>query len=432
MKTTLTPADVERLAVPLRAANAAFVASYPGERPDRQPVHVVYGGAHLFRADAARKLGQLALASLEENAPDASTLAQAFGFPQGLAEKLHPRIVDKLTREPVEDLRIDFEDGYGARPDEEEDGHAVACAREVARGHEGGTLPPFWGIRIKPMTEELRVRSVRTLDVFLTTLLEATRGAVPQGFVVTLPKLQIPAHGAALADVLDALEPKLGLPAGSIRFEIMIEQTQAVLDAQGRVPIPALVAATRGRCVAAHLGTYDYTASCGITAAHQHMTHPACDFAKACMQASLGGTGIWLSDGATNVMPVGDFATVHAAWRLQAMHVRHSLVGGFYQGWDLHPAQLVARYAAVYAFYLESLSAATARLSTFVARAAQATLVGDVFDDAATGQGLLNFFLRGLACGAISEAEALASGLTLDELRSRSFVKILAGRRAAS
>jgi hypothetical protein len=114
------------------------------------------------------------------------------------------------------------------------------------------------------------------------------------------------------------------------------------------------------------------------------------------------------------------------------MHVRHSLVGGFYQGWDLHPAQLVARYAAVYAFYLESLSAATARLSSFVAKAAQATLVGDVFDDAATGQGLLNFFLRGLACGAISEAEALASGLTFDELRSRSFVKILAGRRAAS
>jgi hypothetical protein len=432
MKTTLTPADVERLAVPLRAANAAFVASYPGERPDRQPVHVVYGGAHLFRAETARKLGQLALEALEENAPDAATLAQAFGFPQGLAERVHPRIVDKLTHEPVEDLRIDFEDGYGARPDDEEDGHAAACAREAARGHEGGTLPPFWGIRIKPMTEELRVRAVRTLDVFLTTLLEATRGLVPPGFVVTLPKLQIPAHGAALADVLDALEPKLGLPAGSIRFEIMIEQTQAVLDSQGRVPIPALVAATRGRCVAAHLGTYDYTASCGITAAHQHMTHPACDFAKACMQASLGGTGIWLSDGATNVMPVGDFATVHAAWRLQATHVRHSLVGGFYQGWDLHPAQLVARYAAVYAFYLESLSAATARLSSFVAKAAQATLVGDVFDDAATGQGLLNFFLRGLACGAIGEAEALASGLTLDELRSRSFVKILAGRRAAS
>jgi citrate lyase beta subunit len=432
MKTSLSPADVERIAEPLKAANAAFVAGYPGERADRQPVHVVYGGAHLFKHDAARRLGQLALKSLEEHAPDAATMAHAFGFAPALAEKVHPRVVEKLQREPVEDLRIDFEDGYGARVDEEEDGHARACAEDAARGHREGTLPPFWGIRIKPMTEELRARSMRTLDVFLTELLERTSWVLPSGFVITLPKLQVPAHGAALADLLDVLEPKLRLKAGSLRFEIMIEQTQAVIDAQGRVAIPALVAACRGRCVAAHLGTYDYTASCGITAAHQQMMHPSCDFAKACMQASLGGTGIWLSDGATNVMPVGDFATVHAAWRLQAQHVRHSLEGGFYEGWDLHPAQLVARYAAVYAFYLEALPAATARLSSFVAKAAQATLVGDVFDDAATGQGLLNFFLRGLSCGAIRESEALATGLTLPELQSRSFVKILAGRRARS
>lgn len=431
MKTSLSPADVERLAAPVRTANAAFVARYPGERPDRQPVHTVYGGAHLFQADTARKLAQLATKALDEHAPDATTLAEAFGLPLTLAEQVRPRVARKLATEAVEDLRIDFEDGYGARPDAEEDGHAVTCAREVARAHAERLLPPFFGIRIKPMTEELRARAVRTLDVFLTALVEAAGGAIPAGFVVTLPKLQIPEHGAALADVLDALEPKLGLAAGAIRCEIMIEQTQAVLDASGRVVIPALVAAMRGRCVAAHLGTYDYTASCGITAAHQHMAHPACDFAKHCMQVSLGGTGVWLSDGATNVMPVGDRAAVHAAWRLQASHVRRSLEGGFYQGWDLHPAQLVARYAAVYAFYLESLPAATARLSTFVSKAAQATLLGDVFDDAATGQGLLNFFLRGMACGAVSEQETRATGLSVEELRTRSFVKILAGRRGS-
>ncbi len=431
MKTTLTAHDLDLIHAALRAENLAFTARYPGERPDRQPVHTVYGGAQLFKADSARRLGELARKALSEHAPDAATLAQAFGLPEALAMQVHPRIARKLTEEPVEDLRIDYEDGYGARPDLEEDGHAVGGAKAAAAGQAAGTLPPFWGIRIKPMTEELRARSVRTLDLFLTALLEATGGVLPPGFVVTLPKLQVPAHGTALADVLDVLEPKLGLAPGAIRCEIMIEQTQAVLDAEGRVPIPALVRALRGRCVAAHLGTYDYTASCGIAAAHQQMTHPACDFAKACMQASLGGTGIWLSDGATNVMPVGDRATVHAAWRLQAAHVRHSLVGGFYQGWDLHPAQLVARYAAVYAFYLEALPAATARLSNFVAKAAQATLVGDVFDDAATGQGLLNFFLRGLSCGAVSAAEALATGLTQDELRSRSFVKILASRRAS-
>jgi citrate lyase beta subunit len=432
MKTSLTPAEVGHISAELRAANAAFATRYPGERPDRQPVHTVYGGAHLFRADTARRLGQLAVRALEENAPDASSLARAFEWPIELAEKVHPRVVRKLETEAVEDLRIDFEDGYGVRPDGEEDGHAVECAREVARGRIEGTLPPFLGIRIKSMIEDTRARALRTLDGFLTTLVEATGGALPVGFVVTLPKLQVPAHAAALADALDVLEPRLGLTPGAVRFEVMIEQTQAVLDEDGEVAVPKLVQAARGRCIAAHMGTYDYTASCGVTAAHQHMGHLACDFAKHCMQASLGGTGVWLSDGATNVMPVGDRETVHSAWRLQARDVRHSLVGGFYQGWDLHPAQLVARYAAVYAFYLETLPAATARLSNFVSKAARATLVGDVFDDAATGQGLLNFFLRGLGCGAISEAEALATSLTLDELRSRSFLRILAGRRAAT
>jgi hypothetical protein len=119
---------------------------------------------------------------------------------------------------------------------------------------------------------------------------------------------------------------------------------------------------------------------------------------------------------------------VHSAWRLHYDNISHSLRGGFYQGWDLHPAQLPVRYAAVYAFFLESLPDAARRLSAFVERAAQATLVGNTFDDAATGQGLLNFFLRGLACGALDAAEVAAAGITLEELRERSFAKIAARR----
>jgi hypothetical protein len=429
MRTSLSQDDVERVMGPLRAANGAFVAHYPGERLERQPVHTFYGGAHLFRPDTAPKLGQLALRALDEHAGDDESFGRAFGLAPEVAAPVRARVKRKLEVEPIEDLRIDFEDGYGARPDAEEDAHAAACARAVAEGLTAGTLPPFVGIRIKAMTEETRDRALRTLDAFLTELIEAN-GTLPPRFVVTLPKLQIPEHAAALADALDALEAELDLEPGSLRCEIMIEQPQAVIDAAGQVAVPSLVAASRGRCVAAHLGTYDYTASCGIAAAHQHMAHPACDFAKHMMQVSLAGTGVWLSDGATNVMPVGDTQSVHAAWRLQVAHVRHSLVGGFYQGWDLHPAQLVARYAAVYAFFLEALPAATARLAAFIAKAAQATLVGDVFDDAATGQGLLNFFLRGLACGAISEPEVAATGLTIAEIRSRSFAKILAGRRS--
>jgi hypothetical protein len=181
--------------------------------------------------------------------------------------------------------------------------------------------------------------------------------------------------------------------------------------------------------VGAHFGTYDYTAGCGITAAHQTMANPVCDFAKHMMQVSLAGTPILLSDGATNIMPVGTPDVVHRAWRLSYSHIRHSLETGYYQGWDLHPAQLPVRYAAVYAFFLEGLEPASQRLKAFVEKAAKATLLGDVFDDAATGQGLLNFFLRGIACGAITEDEARATGLTLDEIRGRSFLKILDGRK---
>jgi hypothetical protein len=215
--------------------------------------------------------------------------------------------------------------------------------------------------------------------------------------------------------------------------------------ADGSCPLPAFVAAARGRCAAAHFGVYDYTASLGITAFHQDLDHPACDFARHVMQVALSGSGVWLSDGATNVMPApphraaegrpltagqeaGNRAAVHHGWALHYRHVRHSLRHGYYQGWDLHPAQLPTRYAAVYAFYLEALGAATERLSRFVERAARATLTGDVFDDAATGQALLSFFLRGLGCGAITEDEALAAGLSIDELRTRSFLAILQGR----
>jgi citrate lyase beta subunit len=233
-----------------------------------------------------------------------------------------------------------------------------------------------------------------------------------------------------MASACDAFEYWRDITRNTLQFELMIETTQSIVAPDGTLAIPRLIAEGNGRIVAAHFGTYDYTAACGITAAHQHMLHPVCDFAKHVMQVTLAGTGIWLSDGATNIMPVGSRDIVHHAWRVHSQHVRHSLTTGFYQGWDLHPAQLPSRYATLYAFFLEGLDAAAERLTNFVQKAAQATLVGDVFDDAATGQGLLNYFLRALNCGAITEAEALAmSGLTLPELQSRSFARILANRR---
>jgi citrate lyase beta subunit len=478
MKTSFSGTSLQRIDETLRASNSSFTENYPGETGRRQPVHTVYGGAHLFRADTARRLGQVAERSFAENASDFVVFARAIGLPRAnelpdvlgyatglsqrlrdepdsvreenmaawLAHTIHARVQEKLSREPVEDFRIDFEDGYGNRPDAEEDGHAESAAVEVVRGLAAGTLPPFIGIRIKPFNEELRSRSVRTLDIFVSTVVAESGGRLPDNFVVTLPKITTPEQVSALADLFDLLEQRTGLAAGALKMEMMIETTQSIINSEGRINLPLLLRAARGRCTAAHFGTYDYTASCSITAAHQHMMHPACDFAKHMMQVSFAGTGIWLSDGATNIMPVGTHraaegstltadqieanqAVIHRAWKLHYDHVQHSLVGGFYQGWDLHPAQLPTRYAAVYAFFLESLDAASERLRNFVEKAAKATLVGDVFDDAATGQGLLNYFLRAINCGAITKDEALGlSGLTLAELQTGSFVKILKGR----
>jgi hypothetical protein len=437
MKTTFTPEMLAPILDSVASANAAHDRFFPGEPVERQPVHVVYGGAHLFKAETANTLGSLALDLLRNYAPDFSVLANT------LPESLYQRVLAKLHREPVEDFRIDFEDGYGNRPDAEEDGHAVSTAQAVARGAGTPGFPPFIGIRIKPFTEVLRSRSIRTLDLFLTTLISES-GGIPETFVVTLPKITSPEQVTALVRLFEAMESSHGLRAGALKLELMIETPQSVIDASGQFAIPKLLEAARGRCRGLHFGVYDYTAICNITAEHQTMLHPACDFARHVMQVTTAGRGVMLSDGATNIMPIpphrGSQLTaqqasenrivVHRAMRQHYEHVQRSLVHGFYQGWDLHPGQLPTRYAAVYAFFLQGFESAVARLRNFVDKAAQATLVGDVFDDAATGQGLLNFFLRGINCGAFTGQEACASGLTLEELRGRSFVKILENRQA--
>ena len=431
----------------LKRVNDGVAKAYPGESGERQPVHTVYGGAHLFRADSARKLGAVALAALDEYAPDPQALVRSFDLPKDVNPvTVRERVVGKLKREPIEDFRIDFEDGYGNRPDAEEDGHARSVAEEVAEGLAAGTLPAFIGIRIKPLSKELHRRSLATLEIFVTTLVRAARGQLPPHFVVTVPKLMAPGQLAAVAEACAVLERRLKLKRGSLKLEVMIETPQSILTSDGTSALRALVAAGAGRVTGAHFGTYDYTALCGITAAWQHMRHQACDFAKHMMQVALAQSGVRLSDGATTIMPIpvhrGASGTLtdtqrrenvdalHRAWKLHYDDVQHSLVNGYYQGWDLHPAQLPSRYVAVYSFFLAALPAATARLRNFVDKAAQATLVGDVFDDAATGQGLLNFFARGLSSGALTLDDARETGLSVEELQGRSFLRILERRRA--
>lgn len=474
MKFSINDAARDSLLSELGKANQRFQKIYPGDKPDRQPVHTVYGGANLFKSDTCVKMGEIALRNLQTYAPNFVVLAKVLKLEghehlpntetgiKELSEKLrdlteerrkkehawlswsvYNKIVEKLQKEAVEDFRIDFEDGFGNRPDEEEDATAVNAANELATGMKNKTISPFIGIRIKPFTEDLKSRGVRTLDIFLTTLLEKTGGKLPDNFVVMLPKVVIPEQVITMVRLFEIIEKENKLRPGTLKMETMVEATQIIMDDEGRNPLMRIIKASEGRCIAAHFGTYDYTASCGITAKYQTMAHPVCDFAHHMTKVALGGTGIFLSDGATNVMPIGPHRgdnltfgqqqenreSVHNAWRTGFGHTMHSLINGLYQGWDLNPAQLPMRYAATYNFFLSSYDDAAYRLKTFVERAAISTLTGDIFDDAATGQGLLNFFLKAMNCGAISEEEALITGLTLDEIRSRSFYKILQGRR---
>lgn len=444
MKTTLKTSTMNVLLAGLKKANTEVAQIYPGDHPDRQPVHTVYGGAHLFKSNTIPKIGELALHSFREYAPDAKTLAKALHLPKDESywQTIHDRVDAKLQREAVEDFRIDFEDGFGVRPDQEEDEAAIQAAKEVAAAMKAKTLSPFIGIRVKPLTEDLKARSFRTLDLFLTTLLTATKKSLPENFVITLPKITHPYQVSAFVNALDHFEEAIPLKPKSLKIELMVETTQSIFDSSRKAALLEWVKLAEGRCRGAHFGTYDYTASHDITAKYQAMDHQACDFARQMMKTTLARTGVWLSDGATNVMPVGPHknpkteaekrenqAVIHRAWKLSFDHISNSLRNALYQGWDLHPAQFPIRYAACFHFFLEGYDEAANRLRNFIDQAAKATLVGDIFDDAATGQGLLNFFLRALNSGAISAEDLRSTGLSLKEIQTRSFLKILDMRR---
>ncbi|MBY8882513.1 DUF6986 family protein [Actinacidiphila acidipaludis] len=400
--TTLADTVRAEVGAGLAATDAELARRYPGDPGTRQPVHTVYVPADAFTADTVREWGDQALAALDAHAPDPDALAEAVGLPGELAAEVYDRVRAKLLREPVEDLRIDFEDGYGTRPDAEEDGAAVAAARTVSATVADGTAPPFVGIRMKCMEAAVRDRGIRTLDLFLTTLLDA--GALPAGLVLTLPKVTFPAQVAAMARLCGEFERAAGLPEGRLGFEIQIETTQAILGPDGRSAVPLLIDAAGGRATALHYGTFDYSAACGVSPAHQSMDHPVADHAKAVMQVAAAGTGVRLSDGSTNVLPVGPTEQVRAAWRLHYGLVRRSLARAYYQGWDMHPAHLPTRYAAVYAFYREGLGAAAGRLAAYVRKTG-----GAVMDEPATARALSEFVLRGLDCGALGPSEVAAA-----------------------
>jgi citrate lyase beta subunit len=371
---------------------------YPGDAGSRQPIHTVYVPADRFRAGTVTDWGNSARELLSAHAPDPLTLAGIVDIPTELAEQVFPRVVAKLVSEPIEDLRIDFEDGYGQRSADEEDASAVTVATELATAIASGTAPPYFGIRFKSLEPTTRRRGIRTLDIFLSTL--ASEVALPGNLLLTLPKVTDPAQVAAFSTVCDSWEQANGIESGRLRFEIQIETPQAILASDGTAAVAKMIHAGAGRVSGLHYGTYDFSAACGVVAEYQSMAHPIADHAKAVMQLAAAATGVRLSDGSSNILPIGDAAQVVAAWRLHAGLVRRSLERAYYQGWDLHPGQLVTRYAATFAFYRRGFAAAADRLRDYLAGTSKGVL-----DEPATAQAMAAILVRGVHSGALDADE---------------------------
>ncbi|MEU9015130.1 aldolase/citrate lyase family protein [Streptomyces sp. NPDC048479] len=408
--TSLAGAVSEGISASLAPVDAELARRYPGDPGTRQPVHTVYVPGDVFVADTIRSWGDQALAALDEHAPDAASFAAVLGLSDELAGPVYDRVRAKLEREPVEDLRIDFEDGYGGRGDADEDAHAARAARLITDAYASGTAAPYMGIRMKCMEAAVRDRGIRTLDIFLTGLMEA--GGLPDGLVLTLPKVTYAEQVTAMVRLVEEFEKARGLAVGRIGFEIQIETSQSILAADGTATVARMIDAAEGRATGLHYGTFDYSACLGVSAAYQASDHPAADHAKAVMQVAAAGTGVRVSDGSTNVLPVGTTEKVHDAWRLHYGLTRRALARAYYQGWDMHPGHLPTRYAAVFAFYREGFEQAAARLSAYANHTG-----GDVMDEPATAKALSGYLLRGIDCGALDTAEvARLTGLTRADL----------------
>jgi len=411
----------------------------------RRPVHTLTIAADRFDVHASRRMGEAALRSIDSFAPDFVSFARAMWLtgadtlpryddlaqelefelienPENVKSKnyaawfawtIYQRVIGKLHHEPVEELLIDLID-----PE-----NAAATADHLAQGVLDGTAPPFTGVRLP----SIEPRNARLLDLFLTTLIDRTGGKLPANFSVTLTKA---AQDIATLDAfLSEFETAHALEPGSVKITLAVHSPRVIVDDDGRIVLSKLADAGGGRCISAHFDGDNFLSELNVPAAHRHARHEACNFARQIMHLVLSPLGIGLSD---SIMPSTalsngtDVQTVHRAWREHFNGVTHSLIGGFYQGWDADPVLLPARYAAVYSFFMEALSAQKERFREFTGQAAAS---GEIVD-ASSAQTTLNFFYSALDCGALTENEiSEATELSNEELRCGSFAEIMKRRQ---
>ncbi|AKC41435.1 aldolase [Mycobacteroides chelonae] len=385
--------------------DAELASSYPDGRSEPQPIHTAYVSAALAGVQTTAQWGESALELLGRH-EDVLTALDTQG--------VLPRVSERLASSPVQDLRVDFEDGYGWREDSTEDADARKAGRTLRALSIEANPPAVLGIRIKGLTSLHLRRSVRTLEL----VLDGASG-VPRGFVTTIPKFRALAQVEAALRLFDELERVHGLPHGSLRFELQIESPQAVLGADGTATLAKAIHLGQGRLTALHYGTYDYSAACGIAAEHQSLEHPVADHAKAVMLAAAAQTGVWVCDGSTQVIPDGTLEQQRSALTRHHRLVTRALDRGYWQGWDMHPGHLVTRWLATYGFHRRALAVAGPRIVAYLQRQG-----GGVIDEPATAQALAAGVLRGLDCGAYSpdDVVAIAPGCdraVLDQLVQR-------------
>ncbi|MFD3509090.1 DUF6986 family protein [Nocardia sp. NPDC058666] len=370
----------------LDSVDAELRVRYPGAGDRVQPVHTAYVPADRASADTPAEWGATALDLLHRHAD----------FLVGLdATGALPAVRRRLTDSPVQDMRIDFEDGYGFRADDVEDAAATAAGEALAAWAGKPGAPESFGVRTKGLAANERRRALRTLEL----VLDGAGGVLP-GFVFTVPKIRAAEQVSALVDLCTGLERAHGLPDRSLRFELQIESPQAIIAPDGTAPIAKMIHLAEGRCSALHFGTYDYTAACGIAATDQTLDHPAADFAKSVMQVAAAQTGVWICDGSTQITPDVD---PEGAFRNHHRLVERALRRGYYQGWDMHPGHLVTRWLATYDFFRTATDVAVPRLQAYLDRRS-----GGVVDEPATAEALATTVLRGLRCGATTDDELVA------------------------
>ncbi|MBX3169678.1 MAG: hypothetical protein KF760_19905 [Candidatus Eremiobacteraeota bacterium] len=345
-----------------------------------QPAYVLYGGAQLFSAETHDKMLGLARRWLKEYA--------------WLNDTTKKR-VEKRLAQPLDDLRIDFEDGYGRRPDEEEDAHALKVAQALPQVHE----PRRCGIRIKPVTRRFAARGLRTLEIALQNLT-----VWPRGFCVTLPKLEEPAQVRFVIQELERIEK--GRPP--LPLELMIESPAGLR----RVHELVQAAGERGRGV--HFGPFDFLASCGI--GHGDLLHPVNRQARAQLLLAVSGTGLELADGPTTLLPLPPHKqpagpqiaenqkSVRLAWEFHRDQVLATREQGYFQSWLLHPAQLVSHTAALLQENEKALPGALERLTAYWRGRGQARASGGDFDDRATARQWTRIVAQAVELGLMDES----------------------------